>query len=255
MVAILRTWDQADLKKITVVLTSHSIYENPSFYKDYISQFQLYNYMQGLGPLLQVSNSIIITGELGDQLFGSGILMPACQKYGDEILKSSYIENGARVIDQYTRADSRRGDNYGDVLFEYLKPLADECPFKIQTCFDFFWWFNFTQEWQFAKFKFYESYDVPMSVRYGTNIVHFYDSLEFQKWSISNHDKKIKDGWSSYKQANKEFIYQFTKNDFHLKQLKLQSLKNTYFFQNFRVATTEKHESLDQYSDLEKYAK
>lgn len=255
MVALMMTWSAEDLKKITVVLTSHSILENPSFYKSTIQKFPLFNYMDGITQLLTQEDSLVVTGELGDQLFGSGMLLMACKKYGNQFLRNDYKETGFQVIDEYILKDGKRGEGHGKALFEHIVPIAEECPFPIKTNFDFFWWFNFTQEWQFAKYKFYESKLCPTLNLYGKNIVHFYDTIYFQKWSLNNHDLKIKDTWDSYKYLNKEFIFNYTKDPDHLKQLKLQSLKNTYFFQDFRIALNMDQQEINSYQGLQDYVR
>ena len=41
-------------------------------------------------------------------------------------------------------------------------------------------------------------------------LVHFFDSTEFQLWSMNNPDKKIKDTLDSYKWIAKDYIYDYT---------------------------------------------
>lgn len=255
IVALLKVWATEQLKKITIVLTSHSILENPSFFHDHIKKFRILNYMNSLKHIISTPNSIIVTGELGDQIFGSGMLLQAYQKFGPSILKDNYCDRGADVIEQYLMGDGRRGTGHGKALFDFIRPIADEAPIALKSCFDFFWWFNFTQEWQFAKYKYLENFDYSPSREYGSKIIHFYDTDYFQYWSINQHFLKIKDSWDSYKYLNKEFIYNYTKDPAHLNLLKLQSLKNTYFFQKFRIAVTEDQQEIMSYDELKPYAK
>jgi hypothetical protein len=38
---------------------------------------------------------------------------------------------------------------------------------------------------------------------------HFYSTEEFQLWSMNNLDKRMKDGWKTYKWVCKDIIYNF----------------------------------------------
>ena len=59
------------------------------------------------------------------------------------------------------------------------------------------------------------------------NFIHFFSAKDFQKWSISNHEFKIKETWKSYKYVAKECIYDFHKDeDYLLNKEKEQSLKD-----------------------------
>jgi hypothetical protein len=255
LASILKNWSEALINRLTVVLTYHSIEENPAFFRDHVSKLKLLNYFEALPNIFKANQSIVITGELGDQLFGAGIVMPACRKFGSEILSSDYNAHGPAVLEQYLLQDSRKAAVPSAALFDYIKVISDECPFKIGKVAEFFWWFNFTQEWQFAKFKFLEHPSVPTTVQYGKSITHFFDTSDFQKWSITSMDERIPANWSDYKSIAKEYIYKFSKNASDLELIKRQSLKNTYFLQSFRIATSSDQNEVTSYEELEKYVR
>ena len=58
------------------------------------------------------------------------------------------------------------------------------------------------------------------------NIRHFFQTDDFQRWSIANPDLKIRDSLESYKWPAKEFIYKFTKDaDYRDHKIKVGSLR------------------------------
>ncbi|PKV53177.1 hypothetical protein ATE84_5313 [Aquimarina sp. MAR_2010_214] len=66
-----------------------------------------------------------------------------------------------------------------------------------------------------------------------STVFHFFKSTNFQKWSMSNHNCKIKKEWNSYKYVAKEYIYKFHQDDFYLiKKEKEQSLKEVLVNKN-----------------------
>jgi len=67
---------------------------------------------------------------------------------------------------------------------EYLYGLIDRCPYKIENKFDFYWWIFFALRWYSLKYRFT---GLTGTV---TNTISFFDTLDFQSWSIVNHQTK-----------------------------------------------------------------
>jgi len=187
-------------------------------------------------------------GELGDQLFGSDILSTACQLWGDSVLRKPYQDWAAKTIEAEL---SKPG--CGERLFEYFHPIVEESPVPIRTLHDFFWWYNFTQKWQHVKFRFVESVTWDLSAREGSEVIAFYDTVDFQHWSLNNHDLKIRNTWESYKFTAKDFIYRQTKDKAQLKLKKIQSLEKTYFLNKKRIAVDSNYQSIDDTESLKTF--
>ena len=47
-------------------------------------------------------------------------------------------------------------------------------------------------------------------------MISFFNSEDFQRWSIVNHDLKHKGTWKTYKWPSKEFIYEYNRDDNYL---------------------------------------
>lgn len=250
MVSILKVWPRQMLDKIIVSMSHSSLYENPFFYDRFLSNLKTMSSMQDMSTRLINKDALLLTGELGDQLFGSDMVAPSVQSFGEEVLWKNFEDWAPRVIEQWTRREGT-----GKVIFEHFHPIVKESPVEIRTVFDFFWWLNFSQKWQHVKYRFVEQGSWDLDARYGKEILHFFDSKEFQKWSVENHDLKINKKWSSYKLAAKEYIADYTKNKDVLLQPKVPSLALRNFLVRKRRAVTSDYVEIKSDEELEQYVR
>lgn len=198
LVSLLRTGLKS---RIRVILSKASIGEYPKFYKDIIQAELPEQYFVVDNPkLLLDSRDINLTGEIGDQIFGSAAIFKAFKR--------------EKVFDPY--------QSY--VSAEFLSRVSEQikkCPIELTTTFDFLWWFNFSMKYQNVQFRLYPSVQLP----FGT-ITHFFDTDEFQLWSLNNPDKKIKTTIQSYKYIAKDYIYSYHQDDnYRDNKLKVGSLQ------------------------------
>ena len=134
-----------------------------------------------------------------------------------------------------------------DLFVEKYSSTLSYCPFKIETCFQFVWWFNFTNKWQLVKHRVLEQKRFINPKESHKKIIHFFDSPQFQKWSMENPELKIKDTLLSYKYSAKEFIVKHTGFEEYLYKPKIGSLqhvtsnfdRNYAFDQDFNEMTHE----------------
>jgi hypothetical protein len=230
--SILEVASPEDRKRLTIVLSHHSVLENPSYYENYICDLPYKNILEDLSKQLMKENAVLITGELGDQLFGSDFLID--QDFGED-----YKTSATRII--------------GKGMFERLHPIVGEAPFPIRSAHDFFWWFNFTQKWQFVKYRCYEHTTWNLQAKYGQHIEHFFDSIDFQLWSLQNHDLKHNGSWATYKTAAKDFLFQVTKDPAQTQLKKWQSLEKTYLVSENRLAIDKNLNPVNTFEELEQY--
>lgn len=249
--AMLKHWPAAAKKRISIFLSHESIRENPSFYQNYLSDMHLISSFENISNKILKENALFITGELGDQLFGSDILAKGSELYGDESLFKSYKDFVIPYLEANRTLQTREN---AQQVYEKLQPIVNEAPFEIKTTHDFFWWYNFSQKWQYVKFRFFEKESWDLNCHYGSHIQHFFDDVEFQKWSLLNHSLKIRDSWKSYKWAAKNYLYEFTSDPLQMNLMKVQSLKNNYFFTRKRIAVDENYQEMT-YEDLKKYVR
>jgi len=119
----------------------------------------------------------IVTGVVGDQIAGS---------------VKSFAGNSGHT----NEIRARQLDNYEDVLSPYLldtfSEQIDAFPIKLNDFSDFLWWISFTFKYQWVCLGFINS--VGFDSTQLSTYTHFFNDIDFQKWSMSNRD------------LNKEFI-------------------------------------------------
>jgi hypothetical protein len=240
LVSLLETWPRHALEKVTVLLSKSSVEENPNFFNRVVENFKIETSVQEMSSRLVETRSLLVTGEAGDQLFGSVVLSELWEKFGSRIFTDDYQEMAKIAL-----KDS----------FERFAPIVEESPIPIRSAVDFFWWLNFTQKWQFVKYRFMQSAEWDLRAQYGEHVLHFYDSVAFQQWSLENHDRKIQKTWDSYKFIVKEFIYKYTRDPEQLKLRKLQSLFKTFTLTEKRMAITPAYKSIATLNELRDYVR
>lgn len=213
LVALLRNLEKKDIDEyLTVYLNQESINEYPEFYSDIIQPGLNMQNIDASFDFLE-GNPVIVTGELGDQMFGSVTMIELLNIESDindlEVLKKPY----KTLLPKYIKHRLKTGnDENAKKLFEFLVPLIERCPWKIETIFDCLWWMNFTLKWQHVDLRFAAGFHNHLAeLERNYNLCwHFFKSEDFQRWSVNNPDMKIKDTWDTYKFPAKEYIYKYT---------------------------------------------
>lgn len=212
-----------DLNRLEILLSKDSIAEYPTFFRDVIEKkLKFILFEPPIYDFLD-AEKIIVTGEHGDQVFGSDkaqhfVITNQAFRPFEEMLPLVI----ARKLGSTKSVDS---------IISYLIPQIEKSPVKIETLFDFLWWMNFSLKWQHVSLRmFYAKEDENFSL--DENFLHFFSAKDFQNWSISNHDLKIKKTWKSYKFVAKECIFDFHKDkNYLLNKEKEQSLKDAIIAQ------------------------
>lgn len=236
--ALMRTASDAQRARLIVRCDENSIQEYPLFYKEFILG------SAGGGPYavepmtdLSVSREaarcrfrLTVTGELGDQIFGSARMRGAFQPpwnsrhpvSGEP--STNYFAAGldAPWEDTVLPALAARGllCGTGAEWVAWIRPQLAASPVAIVTTFDFLWWLNFSCSWQHVALRItHSAVDTAGEEDAGLalpvqNVVHFFQSAGFQRWSClpANHAAKFgnRKEWSTYKEPLKAFIRDWT---------------------------------------------
>lgn len=235
LVALLKT--RPSDSNIRVFCNLNSINEHSEFYKILLQNKNVIL----VNSSIYKSNEIIhvISGEFGDQIFGSDLIYRINVQQGFE----SLFEDYKIIIPKLFK--SRAGEIEGAFLYDRYEPIVNESPFPIKTAFDFVWWWNFTQKWQFVKFR-QESF---LNQKY--KVLHFFESENFQIWSIFRHHEKIGNNLNSYKMPAKDFIFSYDGNSFYRDQKKKFSSpvgNKLYYYAKTENGT--KYETWSECNDL-----
>lgn len=210
-----------DFDNFEVALNKYSIEEYPSCY-EFLKRNKI-PIVESTRYILDIpDDTLLITGEHGDQLFGSSPIIKRfntsrVKPYGYHIHK--YDHNIlAMITPMYPLFSMLFVESSNDIkgasrVQDYLQPLIDKAPFKLKTVYDLTWWLNFTLKWQDVGYRMTTSCPDKHS-----NHIGFFSSEDFQLWSMDekNHlenkiDWAVSDPWNqSYKKALRDVIFKLT---------------------------------------------
>ena len=221
LAAIIKNFDSADLKNVTVFANDQSYFENPIFYHSVIEKYQLktVNFKNFSNDKIQAlfDRYYVIDGEPADKLWIVNIAIQFESAYGAGSLTTPLKQISSKFIEfltGYMSAD--QADQYYDSLIKNINEVGVE----IVTLGDLFWWINFNFHWvehlliwynQFP-IKNFESYN-----QYKKNYKPWYNTEEYQLWSLADRPKSIKtDRHDLYKMPAKQYIYELDRNTYYL---------------------------------------
>lgn len=231
LVAMFKTATPDRMRLIKIGLNERSIEEYPSFFENYIKKIP-YTFISHNDGMQIDLTSLHITGEIGDQIFGSDYLR-ACFGGGGRDFpgKEHFMGNinapwqdvmSKFVTDQLI--SKNLPTEYHAELMGIYELLNTKAPLPINTLFDFWWWSNFNLKYTHVSNRL--QLNSPDALVASKRVKSFFDSDKFQRWSVSNHDKKIGDTWKSYKLPLKRFVYKFNKDkQWYDNKTKVQSLR------------------------------
>lgn len=159
---------------------------------------------------------IVVTGEHGDQLFGSDKMLPLVDAGLGNIPYTKYLP----LFIAEKLGDTKQVNN----LMEYLEPVIRKCPFAIKDICQCLWWLNFILKWQQVSLR------IPVWSGKSVKDIfdqcqHFYRDEIFQQWSLAQENKnpqKI----DEYKLELKQFINKrFECENYFLRKKKEISLR------------------------------
>ena len=225
LVSFLENYPLQELKdRIRIITSEYSKLENPSFYYNHIlPNFELIS--SELAPWLFDKKMIIVTGEFNDQLFGSDTLLGFMMQHSDSFTKALDRQDIFNYVDKKIN-DPHVTNIFVDAVIDSARTYG----VTLEKNADWFWWFNFCFKWQTVYFRIlslimpkFQSNINPEFMQ--TYVHHFFNTTDFQLWSISNPQNRILKRWKDYKHQAKLEIYQFDKNqDYYENKTKRGSL-------------------------------
>ena len=193
-------------ERLQVLCSVESVTEYQRFFHQHVwKQWEICAVGYPLSQYLS-ADAIVVTGEHGDQLFGSDFLQP-------------YVANGLAFLPwheglPFALAGNGLSAEQADAVTEYLRPLMDACPVDVDTLFDFFWWLNFSCKWQSVTLRIPANTDQPRSAF--ESIRHFFRTDGFQRWSVFQHPRESLESWREYKMPAKRYIHAYTGDEEYL---------------------------------------
>jgi len=209
-----------DYSNITVAFNNDSIREYASFYKNYIC-----GKIKGMSTeelLLKITtsgvgNSIVLSAEHADQLFGSPISGIMLNTMGADFLSRPYNKENFESFFVARGISSRASDCWFDLYDQTIK----HSPKQINTMLDLAWWHGFNFRWQSIGLKIFPRINAD------TQFNTFFSSADFQRWSISQ--SFTMSNLVDLKSIPKDFIYEFTK-DTDYRNTKIKHPSTTLYY-------------------------
>lgn len=215
LVSLLKQLGSQAAERVIVRMDRHSIAENRDFYAQHIRGKLRVLPCEPMGDVLR-NAEILVTGELNDQLFGFDIMR--LQDAGYPIFEALHQPYCADSVIGWLTA-MRFSRTAAGQWFELMDASARAAPCTVRTNFELLWWINFAWKWQFVWFRMLmrqRNADLDALVL-GGHYQHFFDSSDFQTWSLSSREPKIDRSWESYKMPAKQVIYGFDRNEDYLR--------------------------------------
>ena len=214
----LKTLNKTHLLKI--ILSQESIDEFPIFFKHFIKKGLCYKCFTAPIFTALEPQSMTITGELGDQIFGGNMVYDYLDRTD---IYDDYPAPFEKILFDYFQ-DQKSVQN----VMALSKVFIEQAPFSLKSLYDVLWWFSFAGKWQVVSFtmiaKSYQEGEMPLQLN--ENIIHFFDHNEFQKWAIQNRKNQTHYTVKNYKYQAKEYIYAFFPDQEYLRnKRKEKSLK------------------------------
>jgi hypothetical protein len=232
LAAMVKNFDSADLKNITVIANNQSYFENPIFYHNVIEKYQLktVNFNNFSDEKIQdlFDRYYVVDGEPADKLWIVNIAIQFESIYGAGSLTTPLAKISSKFVEFLSGYMSFDQANQ---YYNFLMQNIIETGVEIVTLGDLFWWINFNFHWLEHLLIWYNQFPIknPQSYKqYKKNYKPWYNTEEYQLWSLSDRPKSIKtDRHDLYKMPAKQYINDLVQDPYYLNyKSKLGSPKN-----------------------------
>ena len=205
--ALIALMKNCPLDQIVVVMSDSSVVEAPVFFERYIKDKLEIRWMDP-GIVARhirtgIAEGIVVTGEIGDQLFGT--------------------VNFEGVSNELLEGDWRKGIIKG--AYTDYEDFVRACPRDLDNYADFLWWTNYSIKYQCVQMRMI--LEVKNSIL-EQNTFHFFDSSDFNDWTITAPmSLKFPDmDQQKYKHPLRSYIYDYDGDLLYFKNKKKErSLK------------------------------
>ena len=209
-----------DYSNITIAFNNDSIREYPLFYKKFIC-----GKVKGISTeelILRITtsgvgNSLLLSAEHADQLFGSPMTSTIYRTLGSEFGHRPFNKENFSLLFSARGVSSRAIDCW----FDIYSLTITKSPKPVLTMFNWAWWHGFNFKWQVGVVKTFPRFNSD------TNYTTFFSSADFQRWSVDQ--SFAMDDMTSLKNIPKQFIFDFT-NDHDYMVHKIKHPSSTLYY-------------------------
>lgn len=219
-VCILKHINPSQYRNFHVVLSESSKRENPIFYHKFLKQFDQIDISTFDPALIDLSNSTILDGEGGDQIYGSSNANKFFSQHPDKIMLP-WREN---LDFLHTCWHNPNVPNFWEYFLDIMETTIKQNTAPVETLYDFFWWVNFNFKLDSTLFRHTLRLSDNISdenFEYFSKIVmhRFYADNKIQQWSMTaGAADKINTARKTVKWAGRKYIYNFDHNEFYFRE-------------------------------------
>lgn len=218
--SILKNIGSKKFNNLYLVLNQESIDENPFFYYKFLQAFNKINYDDFCNLDLDTGDSLVLTGEGGDQIFGHSIGNRILSQ--DPAMAASPWQNNVETLKKFFY--NVTVPEFWDLFLDIMTNSISRANAKIETVYDFTWWLNYNFKFDSVMFR------TPLIIfpnLNSTKVADYYKKVVWnvfaepavQQWSISaGSEQKIGSTRKSFKYAGKRYIYDFDRNQYYFKE-------------------------------------
>jgi hypothetical protein len=207
--ALIALMKNCPLDQIVVVMSDSSVVEAPVFFERYIKDKLEIRWMDP-GIVARhirtgIAEGIVVTGEIGDQLFGTVNFEGVSNELLEGHWRKGIIKGAYTDYEDFVRACPRDLDNYADFL----------------------WWINYSIKYQCVQMRMI--LEVKNSIL-EQNTFHFFDSSDFNDWTITAPiSLKFPDmDQQKYKHPLRSYIYDYDGDTSYFKNKKKERSLRLY---------------------------
>lgn len=188
-----------DRDRLEICYSSASRKEYPDFFDTVVKRHRRRR-MRKVSDMLDPAY-LVVTGECGDQLFGS------VKVTGQPIarLRRPWQSELPALL-----AESFASPQRADAVLRYLEPQIARAPVPLPDLYELMWWLNFSLKWQAVTLRMSVSTGPDRYPTLADAVVHFYQTPGFQRWALVNPNRRIGGTWQSHKWPLKDIILAFT---------------------------------------------
>jgi asparagine synthetase B (glutamine-hydrolysing) len=232
-VSVLRNIKTNQHKKLHIVSSALSREENPMFHHNFLAKFDQIELKSFDPGLLDLSSSLILDGEGGDQIFGSSAANKLFSIYPEMILKP--WRTNIDFLHQYWHKDSVPG--FYEFFMNLMETTINQGSAPVDTLYDFYWWLNFNFKFDSVMYRhtLRLSENVPddQFEHFSKNVLkRMFAHEKIQQWSMScGAVDKIHTARKTIKWGARQYIYEFDHNEYYFrekrKEFSTETIANT----------------------------
>lgn len=189
--------------RLTIGLNADSIKENPVFFERFLKKYLSVIVQSDVVLKNPGENETIITGEMADNLVGS-LTMKSCVDYYNDfaVVREPWKDRPMAWLSRNLEGAEKTA------LYDFIEETVANSPVELPTGHDLFWYLNFNFKWQAVNFRIVShAVNEDVGNRLIKNLAHFFNTDDFQQWSLAEGHHFSGDGWGDYKSVMKKYIY------------------------------------------------